>query len=124
MLLMAVASLFIGLGLAGAVLLPWGVWTFVAVFVLGQGVLLLIPISSTVSAELAPVALRGRYMGTWTLVQMAGYAMGPTFGGLAMDGLGERSAALVILACGAAGATLYVALSRRLRASAPADVAV
>ncbi len=124
MLLMAAASLFIGIGLAGAVLLPWGVWTFVAVFVLGQGALLLIPISSTVSAELAPVALRGRYMGAWTLVQMAGYAMGPTFGGLAMDELGERRAALVILACGAAGAILYAALSRRLRAAAPVDVAV
>jgi len=116
-LLMAAASLFIGAGLAGAVLLPWGVWTFVAVFVLGQGVLLLIPISSTVSAKLAPIALRGRYMGTWTLVQMAGYALGPLFGGLAMDRLGERGAALVILACGAAGAVLYAALARRFRAS-------
>lgn len=118
-LLMAAASLLIGLGLAGAVLLPWGVWTFAAVFVLGQGVLLLIPISSTVSAELAPVALRGRYMGTWTLVQMGGYALGPLFGGWAMDGLGERGAALVILACGATGAALYAALAPRFKASAP-----
>lgn len=122
-LLMAAASLLIGLGLSGAVLLPWGVWTFVAVFVLGQGVLLLIPISSTVSAELAPIALRGRYMGTWTLVQMAGYALGPLFGGLAMDRLGERGAALVILACGATGAVLYVALARRFRGSPAADPA-
>lgn len=124
LLLMAAASLLIGVGLSGAVLLPWGVWTFVGIFVLGQGVLLFIPISSTVSAELAPVALRGRYMGAWTLVQMAGYALGPLFGGWAMDALGEPGAAVVILGCGTTGAALYAALSRRFRAGAPVDVAV
>jgi len=94
---------------------PWGVATLVCVFVLGQGALLLIPISSTVSAEMAPVALRGRYMGTWTLVQEAGYALGPTFGGMAMDGFGERGAALIVIACGLTGAALYAALARRFR---------
>jgi MFS family permease len=121
--LMAAASLFIGLGLGGAVLVPWGVATFACVFLLGQGVLLLIPISSTVSAELAPVALRGRYMGTWTLVQMAGYALGPTFGGMAMDRLGERGAALVIVAFGITGAALYWGLARRFQAADAADEA-
>jgi len=117
MKLMAVASAFIGLGLGGAVLVPWGVATFACVFLLGQGALLLLPISSTVSAELAPVALRGRYMGTWTLVQMTGYALGPTFGGMAMDRLGERGAALLIIACGLTGAALYWILARRFRAA-------
>jgi MFS family permease len=121
--LMGAASLLIGVGLGGAVLVPWGVLTFVCVFVLGQGVVLLIPISSTVSAELAPIALRGRYMGTWTLVQMAGYALGPTFGGLAMDRLGERGAALVVIACGALGAVLYAALARRFRIADAAEEA-
>jgi MFS family permease len=121
-LLMATASLLVGLGLAGAVLVPWGPLTFVSVFVLGQGVLLLIPIASTVSAELAPVALRGRYMGTWTLVQMGGYALGPLLGGWAMDGLGERGAALVIAGCGTTGALLYVGLARRFRTTAPVDI--
>ncbi len=114
-LLMAAASLLIGLGLGGAVLVPWGPLTFACVFLLGQGTLLLIPISSTVSAEMAPLALRGRYMGTWTLVQQAGYALGTTLGGIAMDGFGERGAALVVIACGVTGAALYTALSRRFR---------
>lgn len=122
--LMATASAFVGLGLGGAVLVPWGVATFACVFLLGQGVLLLIPISSTVSAELAPVALRGRYMGTWTLVQMAGYALGPTFGGMAVDRLGERDAALVIVACGVTGAALYAALARRFRVADAAAAAL
>ena len=112
---MAVSSACIGVGLGGTVLVPWGMGTFVAMFLLGLGVLLLIPISSTVSAELAPVALRGRYMGAWTLVQMAGYALGPIFGGLAIDRLGEAGAALVIVACGLTGAALYWGLARRLQ---------
>jgi len=121
--LMAVASALVGLGLGGAVLVPWGPLTFVAVFVLGQGVLLLVPISSAVSAAMAPVALRGRYMGTWILAQEAGYALGPTFGGMAMDGLGERGAALVALICGLTGAVLYAALARRFRAADAAAAA-
>ena len=85
-------------------------------FVLGQGALLLIPISSTVSAEMAPVALRGRYMGTWTLVQEAGYALGPLFGGMAMDS--SASAAPPSWSSPAASpaprSTGTVALARRL----------
>ena len=84
-------------------------------FLLGQGVLLLIPISSTISAEMAPVALRGRYMGAWTLVQQGGYALGPLLGGMAMDRLGERGEAILCIACGTTGAALYAALARRLR---------
>jgi len=122
-LLMSAASLLIALGLGGAVLVPWGPLTFACMFVLGQGALLLIPISSTVSAEMAPVPLRGRYMGTWTLVQMAGYALGPTFGGMAMDRLGERGAALVIVAFGVTGAALYWGLARRFQAADAADEA-
>lgn len=34
---MAAASLLVGLGLAGTVLLAWGAWTFAAIFVLKQG---------------------------------------------------------------------------------------
>lgn len=123
-LLMAASSALIGLGMGGAVLVPWGPLTLVCVFVLGQGVVLLIPISSTVSAEMAPPALRGRYMGTWTLVQEAGYALGPTFGGMAMDGLGEHGAALVVMACGTAGAVSYVAVARRFRLADAAKAAV
>ena len=123
-LLMAAASALIGVGMSSAVLVPWGPLTFAGVFVLGQGALLLIPISSTVSAEMAPAALRGRYMGTWTLVQLAGYALGPTFGGMAMDKLGEERAAFMILACGLTGAALYVGLARRFRlADAAAEAA-
>ena len=118
LLLMALASLLVGVGFAGTVLAPFGGLTLVSMFVLGQGIVFLIPISSTVAAELAPPALRGRYMGVWTLVQMGGYAFGPTFGGWAMDGLGSGGAALIMGAAGALGGALFLFIAWRGRAPA------
>jgi MFS family permease len=118
LLVMALASLLVGVGLAGTVLAPFGGLTLVFVFLLGQGVVLLISISSTVAAELAPPALRGRYMGVWTLVQMGGYALGPTFGGWAMDGLGNGGGALITGAAGALGGVLFLAMAWRTRVPA------
>ena len=115
LLVMALASLLMGVGFAGTVLAPFGGLTLLFVFVLGEGVVFLIPISSTVAAELAPPALRGRYMGVWTLVQMGGYALGPTFGGWAMDSRGSGGAALIMGAAGAFGGALFLAMAWRTR---------
>jgi MFS family permease len=104
---MSVSAACMGAGLGGTILAPWGAATYVSMIVLSFGVVLLIPISMTIAAELAPVELRGRYMGAWTLVQMGGYALGPTFGGMAIDRLGVRSAFVLIVALGLAGATLF-----------------
>jgi MFS family permease len=117
LLLMAASSALIGVGLCGAVLAPWGPLTFLFVFVLGEGVVFLIPISSTVSAELAPVELRGRYMGAWTLVQMGGFALGPTFGGMAMDGLGSRGAFILVGGIGLLGAALFALTAGHFRSA-------
>jgi len=121
LILMAVSSACIGLGLAGGALLPWGWPTLVAMFVLGQGMILLIPIAATVAAELAPPRLRGRYMSAWTLVQMGGYALGPLIGGPVMDGLGARGAFAVIGVAGLLGAGLFLVLSTRIRIEQAVD---
>lgn len=117
LLLMAASSAALGVGLAGGVLAPWGYpWpTLVFVLILSFAIMLLIPISATVAAELAPVALRGRYMGAWTLVQMGGYALGPLFGGWALDGLGPRSAFTLVGALGLLGAALFVITASHFR---------
>lgn len=115
LLLMAAASAGLGVGLGGAVLAHSGWQIVFFVFVASEGVVLLIPISSTVSAELAPVALRGRYMGTWTLVQMGGYALGPLFGGMAMDAFGPRASFTLVAALGLLGALLFTLTAKRLR---------
>jgi MFS family permease len=115
---MAASSALIGVGLAGAVLAPAGLLTVCFVFALSQGVVLLIPIASAIAADLAPPALRGRYMGAWTLVQMGGYGLGPTFGGMALDRLGAQRAFALIGCCGLLGALLFAAAARRFGTTA------
>jgi MFS family permease len=112
MLLMALASLCIGLGLGGSALAPWP-WTLAFVTLIGLGIVLFIPFSSTIVSHLAPAELRGRYMGVWTLVYMGGYAIGPLFGGWALDALGGRGAFLAIAAAGVLGALLFPLLRTR-----------
>jgi len=106
MLLLALASLCIGLGAGGAAFVPWP-FTFACILAISFGVVLLIPISSTVVSRLAPTALRGRYMGFWTLVYMGGYALGPLLGGWTTDALGGRGAFAVVAAAGVLGALLF-----------------
>ena len=106
MLLMALASLCVGIGTGGAAFVPWP-FTFACVIVISFGIVLLIPISSTVVSHLAPTALRGRYMGSWTMVYIGGYALGPLLGGWAVDALGGRGAFAVVAATGLLGALLF-----------------
>ena len=99
MLLMSLSCLALGAGCGAAPFLPWP-GTLVSIVLISLGIVLLIPIASTVVSRLAPVELRGRYMGVWTLVYMAGYAIGPLLGGWALDALGGRVAfAVTAVAC-------------------------
>ena len=111
MLLMAAASAFMGLGVGFAVFAPWPA-TFACVIAISVGVVLLIPISTTVVSHLAPLKLRGRYMGAWSLVFMGGYALGPLLGGRVLDVLGGRGAFAVGAAAGLLGAALFPLLRR------------
>ncbi len=83
---------------------------------IGFGIVLLIPIGSTVVSRLAPVELRGRYMGVWTLTYMGGYAMGPLLGGWALDSLGGRVSFALTAAVCVLGALLFPVLRRSRRA--------
>ena len=113
MKVLAAASTFMGVGLSGAAFLPRGVATAASVVVVSFGTALLMPFSVTVISHLAPLRLRGRYMGAWTLVWTAGVALGPIFGGMAMQQLGGRGAYAIVLVAGLTGAGLYLLLSRR-----------
>ncbi len=106
MLLLALASLCIGIGTGAAAFVPWP-FTFACVIVISFGIVLFIPISSTVVSHLAPTALRGRYMGSWTMVYIGGYALGPLLGGWAIDALGGRGAFAMVAAAGLLGALLF-----------------
>lgn len=118
MLLLALSSAAIGLGMGAAAFAPWP-WTLACVVTISFGIVLLIPIAATVVSSLAPVALRGRYMGVWTFAYMGGYALGPLLGGWALDALGGRGSFLTIAGSGLLGAALFAALRRRVGRSGP-----
>ena len=84
MLLLSLSCVAQGAGIGAAAFVPWPA-TLACIAAIALGIVLLIPIASTVVSRLAPVELRGRYMGVWTLVYMGGYAMGPLLGGWALD---------------------------------------
>ena len=85
------------------------------------GETLLSPVASAEVSDLAPEAVRGRYMGVWTVVWNGGAALGPAFGGWAMDTVGGRQAFAILLVVGLVGAGSFLALApgwrrRRVRA--------
>ncbi len=111
MWLMSLSAVFIGIGMGAAAFVPYPA-TYACILVMSLGIVLLIPISSTVVSNLSPAALRGRYMGMWTLVYMGGYALGPLLGGWALARLGGRGAFAAIAAAAFLGAALFPLLRR------------
>jgi MFS family permease len=129
MILLAVSSALLGLGIGGSAF-AGPLWSLVALIVImSVGETLLSPVASEEVAEFAPEAVRGRYMGVWTVVWSGGAALGPAFGGWALDHVGGRQTFLILLLVGLAGAVLFLTLApswrrRRARARrvAPADL--
>jgi MFS family permease len=111
MMLLAASSFLLALGIGGSAF-AGPLWSLVVlIIVLSLGETLLSPIASAEVADLAPEAVRGRYMGVWTVVWNGGAALGPAFGGWAMDNLGGREAFVVLLVVGLAGAVWFLALA-------------
>ena len=117
---LSLASAYPGVGLAGAAFAPKGIATAACILLVSAGSMLLVPIAPALVSQMAPPELRGRYMGTWTLVWMTGAALAPIFGGLALDRLG-RGAYLVILAVCLLGALPLLCCEARRRVWAVAQ---
>jgi len=128
MILLAIASALLAAGIGGSAFAA-GLWSLVVlIVVLSVGETLLAPVAAAEVSDLAPEAVRGRYMGVWTIVWNGGAALGPAFGGWAMDAFGGRQAFAILLVIGLAGAGLFLLLARgwrgRLEARrAPRDAA-
>ena len=96
---LSLASICLGVGLAGAAFAPKGLVTAACILLVSAGSMLLVPIAPALVSQMAPAELRGRYMGAWTLVWMTGTALAPIFGGLALDDLGRASSLLILVVC-------------------------
>ena len=109
----ALASLLFGCGIGLAAFVPFGWPLLVTVTALALASALFAPLSTTVVSHLAQTELRGRYMGTWTLVWTAGAcALGPLLGGVLLAVLGPEGTCGVIVTLGLSGAFLYLRLRR------------
>jgi MFS family permease len=113
LLLAALASALLGIGIGGAVIGGQLWWLVVIMVVFTFGEMIFVPISSSIVAGLAPEATRGRYMGVWSLVWVGGQAVAPTTMGWAMSGLG-RGSYVIVIGVGFLGAALFIALRRSI----------
>jgi MFS family permease len=111
MVLLAVSSALLGIGIGGSAFAGALASLVVLVVVMSLGEVLLSPVASAEVSDFAPEAVRGRYMGVWTVVWNGGAALGPAFGGWAMDAIGGREAFFVLLIVGLAGAGLFLTLA-------------
>jgi len=108
MLAVALASALFGLGVGLVAFVPAGAVLLVPVVALSLAQALFGPLTSAIVAQMAPTELRGRYMGSWTLIYIAGQgALGPLLGGLLLDRLGAHVSYGLLIVCGLAGACLY-----------------
>ncbi len=111
MVLLAISSALLALGIGGSAF-AGALWSLVVlIIVMSLGETLLSPVASAEVADLAPEAVRGRYMGVWTVVWNGGAALGPAFGGWAMDAVGGRQAFAILLVVGLVGAGSFLALA-------------
>jgi MFS family permease len=112
---LCVAAALLAGSLSGAVFAPDGWPVYVLVVTASLGFLLLMPVGTGVVSRLAPIDLRGRYLGVWTFILLCGYSLGPLLGGLVLDRLGSHGAYLVVAGAGVLGAALLFALSAAYR---------
>ncbi len=111
MILLAISSGLLALGIGGSAF-AGPLWSLVLlIVVLSVGETLLSPVASAEVSDLAPEAVRGRYMGVWTVVWNGGAALGPAFGGWAMDTYGGREAFAMLLVIGLVGAGCFLLLA-------------
>jgi MFS family permease len=83
------------------------------VVVLSVGEIFFSPIASSIVSDMAPEAIRGRYMGAWTVMWNGGISVGPLLGGILIGSIGGRGAFGTVLVLGSVGAVLFLLLSRR-----------
>ena len=113
MRLMALASLLIALGVGGVAFAHSLTTLVVLVIVISLGEIFFSPIASSIVSEMAPEAIRGRYMGAWTVMWNGGASVGPLLGGILIGAVGGREASARCWCSTCSVPSLHFALERR-----------
>ncbi|MEP0845421.1 MAG: MFS transporter [Phycisphaerae bacterium] len=111
-LVLAAVLTAIGFGLHGAASTPWQFVLAVAVWTVGE--LMQVPLLSPIVAELAPAALRGRYMGMLSMSFSGANMIGAPLGGLVLTRLGGYFLWPICTALGLLAAIVYLTIRRRV----------
>jgi MFS family permease len=111
MKLMALASFLIAIGVGGVAFAHSLHTLVILVVILSIGEIFFSPIASSIVSEMAPEAIRGRYMGAWSVMWNGGASMGPLIGGCLIGSIGGRGAFGTMLVLGLIGSALFLLLS-------------
>ena len=111
--MLAIGALFYALAVGGIAFTSgfWGFWVCMIILTIGE--LILAPTSTTYAANLAPVDMRGRYMGIYGLTWGIAAGTGPVFGGVLSDTLSPKAPWIGGSVIGLVSAALFLILSRR-----------
>ena len=104
----------VGVGAIAAVTAFPGFIACAVIYTLGE--MIIAPVATAFTADLAPVEMRGRYMGLLGLTWGAAYGIGPALGGLVYDAGFAQALWLAAGALGLVTAAGYVLLQRKVRA--------
>jgi MFS family permease len=113
LLMLSVGSLFYAIAVGSVAFVQGFLGFWIAMVVMTIGELILAPTSSTYVANLAPVAMRGRYMSLFGMTWPVGAGIGPLIGGILSDTLGPRATWFGGLAIGLLSAIFFWILARR-----------
>jgi MFS family permease len=118
--MMAIGSLIYALSVGGVGLSTgfWGFWLCMVAMTIGE--MILVPTSSTYTANLAPADKRGRYMSIYGLSWPVGQGTGPVVGGLLSDTLGPQSTWFGGMAGGLISVLIFAYFGRRAAQLQPA----
>ena len=120
---LALGSLFYAAGV-GSVALGAGFAAFwLSMVILTVGELIMVPTSTTLTANLAPPEMRGRYMGLYSLTWTISVGLGPVLGGLLNDRLAPVAMWYGACLLALASALMFVVLGRSSRLRAAGAVA-
>ncbi len=110
-----VGALFYAVGI-GAISLGSTAWQFaICMAVLTIGELIVSPTSTSLTANLAPPEMRGRYMSFYWLAWSISHGAGPLVGGLIYDQIAPRTMWLGGAAWCVLGALVFLGLTRQMR---------
>ncbi|MBI3913989.1 MAG: MFS transporter [Chloroflexi bacterium] len=119
----ALGAIFYALGTASVALGNAFPHFVLAMAVTTVGEMILAPTSTSITADLAPAEMRGRYMGMLGLTWTIGFGIGPILGGFITDNFAPAAVWLLTSVAAVTGALIFLLLARSATARAVVAIA-